>query len=88
MPCPVLLQHSILNVAEVTQERHSSGKKSFGTKDLTAFKSCCPFLDRNGALPLNVPFEWQCVPAPVSHSAHDDTIYTFIVTIDDRILQH
>lgn len=28
------------------------------------------------------------MPAPVSHSAHGDTVYTLITTVSERVLQH
>lgn len=43
MPSPALLQHSILYVAEVTQEQHSSGKESFGIEDLDSFQKLLSF---------------------------------------------
>lgn len=104
MSCPVLPQHHILLVLpfsfpclhhepqcswrySVTVKQWAGNPLWMKTLIRSSFRSCCPSLDKNEALP--VPSGWQCVPAPVSHSAHDDTVYTLtlVVTINERILQ-
>lgn len=72
----------------VTAKPWAGNPLGIKTLIMSFFRSSCPSLNSDGALPCTLRMEWQCVPAGVSHSACDDTAYTLILTFPERFLQH
>lgn len=72
----------------MTAKQGTENPLGMKTLILSSFRSCCPSLPLTKTGLCLVPSGWQCVPAPVSHSAHGDTVYSLITTVSERVLQY